>query len=746
MDRKTIMEIRRNNGEFTSKKATRIWLDEYIKNIEKSPILREALAFKALWSKCPLPLFPEELISGIQFYMEIICFRYSDGTYIDRNAVNLYIEQNSLDEASVASLNAELAIVESHRHNAGIPSDYSDEENASMRAFAATSTWFAGHMIPDYNRIMSVGLSGYVAAIAQAREKNPDKEDFYDAMQTILEAVMIYINRYADRAEQASSEEGFDFEHCMEIASDLRFVALKPPENFRQALRLSFIIHLLFGADSFGRFDDYLLPTFQHDMETALMTEQDAYTLLYDYIVKIESINSIENMTIGGCDCEGRPQYTLLTRLIMQVTYDAGYKGPNLCLRITPDMPQDFWELALECLGSGQGLPALYNDTVYIKSLAQAGYPVEVARGYALAGCSQIMIPGRCNFINDIGLINAGKICELTFYNGFDAKTNCQVGLKTGEAESFKSFEELLFAFEQQSRYFCHIEAEIHNKDTRLRGQHEGYALRTLFTRGCIEKGLSVFTGGAEYNNTELEIIGLTNVADSLYAAKVSVFDEKRITMENLIKAMKNNFEGDESLRLYLLESIPKFGNDHKEVDALRARISRLYFRCMNNEKSMLGGVFVPGEVIFVAHEPAGATTGATPDGRFDGQVFADSAGAMQGMDKKGPTALLNSVLCIPQGEFLLTTVVLNMRFLTSTWKSPQSHNAIEGLFKTYFKQGGMQLQINVCNAEILKRALENPEPYRSLIVRVGGYSDYFVNLSPALKREIIRRTEYSVL
>ena len=749
MNRKSIMETRRSNGEFHSDNATRIWLDEYLKNVGKSPILREALAFRSLWGNCPIVFFPEELITGILYYNEIVCFHYSCGTYIDWNSVNLYIKQNSLNEEEISALHAELDIVESKRHKASASSDYSDEENASIRAFAATSTWFAGHMIPDYNKIMSEGLGGYAAAIKKCREENKeaDKDEFYEAMQVMLEAVILFIRRYAEKAlETAVNKEiGFDFDRCKELHSDLRHITSNPPDNFRQALRLSFIIHLIYGVDSFGRFDDYLLTAFQSDIKTGAITEQYAYELLYDYMVKIESVNSIQNMTIGGCDVNGNSQYTLLTELVMRAVRDAGYKGPNLCLRVTEDMPKKFWELAFDCLGTGQGLPALYNDKVYINSLTQAGYPLEQARGYALAGCSQIMIPGKCNFVNDIGLINAGKICELVFYNGFDNRTKCQTGLKTGEPKDFKTFGEFLNAFEEQSKYFCRIEAEIHNKDNRLRGEREGYALRTLFTSGCIEKGLPVFSGGAEYNNTELEIIGLTNAADSLYAVKKAVFDEKRITMTELVEAMQTNFENNEPLRQYLLNAIPKFGNDNEEVDMLRARISRLYYKAMNDEKSVLGGIFVPGEVIFVVHESAGAATGATPDGRFAGQVFADSAGAMQGMDKKGPTALLNSVLKIPNQEFLLTSVVLNMRFLASTWNNFQSRKTIENLFKIYFAQGGMQLQINVCDAEILKRAVENPEQYRSLIVRVGGYSEYFVNLSSALKEELICRTEYSV-
>jgi pyruvate-formate lyase len=240
-----------------------------------------------------------------------------------------------------------------------------------------------------------------------------------------------------------------------------------------------------------------------------------------------------------------------------------------------------------------------------------------------------------------------------------------------------------------------------------------------------------------------LECFGITNVADSLIAIKKAVFEKHIISFKELIDALKVNFKGYESMRLYLLNNVPKFGNDIQEVDEIRKDISDFVYKEMRKQKGVAGGNYIPGEVIFVSHEWAGKNVGATPDGRLSGEVLADSAGASQGRDKKGPTALLNSVLNIPI-DGPLTSIVLNIKFMKSLWNEPNTIIKIRSLFKSFFKRSGMQLQVNVCDTETLKLAMQNPEKYSSLIIRVGGYSAYFSTLSRTLQEEIIKRTEYS--
>ncbi|MDF2686595.1 MAG: glycyl radical enzyme, partial [Clostridia bacterium] len=429
-----------------------------------------------------------------------------------------------------------------------------------------------------------------------------------------------------------------------------------------------------------------------------------------------------------------------LTELVIKSTMDLGFSSQNLCLRVREEIQQALWQLTHEILSHGQGLPALYNDKTLIDCFLSAGYPIEDARDYCLAGCSQSMIPGRSNFMNDIGIFNVAKVISVTLNNGYEPYRKIETGLKTGNAESFKSFGDFYDAFVKQLIYYCNIEVSSINKDTLYRASCEGYALRCLLIRDCIERGKGIFDGGPVYRNIQLECIGITNAADSLMAVKQLVFDEKRLTLSEFNEILNNNYKDNEELRQYIINKVPKFGNDENKVDTLRRDITKIIFDSFRSGQSVIGGVFVPGEVIFVAHDYDGNVTGALPDGRLEGTVLADSAGASQGRDKNGPTALMNSIYKIPV-DGLITSVILNMKFIKSIWC--ENSEKYISLLKAFFKNGGQQIQINVCDNKVLREALENPELHPNLIIRVGGYSAYFNGLSRALKEEIIERSSH---
>ncbi len=741
--RKAAMEARRRDGAYAPNAVSCHYLQAWLRNADQPPLLREARALKALWSAVELPLFPDERIAGSLCFREPAGFYYGCATYVDREAAGDYCRQQSLDEEQRARLFSGLDEVDRRRYHSALPLLFDEAENANIAAGAATSTWFGGHMVLDFERAVNLGLDAWRDDIAQGRTAH-GASAFYDAMEAILDAVVIFLERYADRAEQCSALPGYDPQRFQALSRDLRWVAHRPPQSFRQGLQLVWVLHLLGGADSFGRFDWHLHGLFQQDRQQGRLSREEALDLLYSFWIKIEEAGAIQNMTIGGVDEDGNPFYTELTELCLIATDDCRYKGPNLCLRVATDMPQAFWRQAMACLAAGTGLPALYNDPVYVRSLVDHGVEERVARGYCLAGCSQIMIPGVCNFINDIGMLNVAKVLELTLHNGVDPRTGAVAGLPLGSAVDFTTFDALLEAFERQLSHAIEVEARIHDKDTVYRNGCEGYALRTLFIGDCVHRARGIYEGGARYNHIELELIGITNAADSLYAIRRAVYEDRRVDMPALMDALAHNFEGQEPLRRYL-RGLPKFGNDDAHVDALRARISRLCYEGFNNRPAVIGGVYVPGEVIFTAHEPCGRVVGASADGRLAGAVLADSAGAQQGLDRHGPTALLNSVLRIPTQVHLLTSVVLNLRFLPSLLAQEPSREKLAALLQAFFARGGMQMQINVCDAAALRQALEDPDSWRSLVVRVGGYSDYFVNLPKALQMEILERTEHAV-
>jgi formate C-acetyltransferase len=336
--------------------------------------------------------------------------------------------------------------------------------------------------------------------------------------------------------------------------------------------------------------------------------------------------------------------------------------------------------------------------------------------------------------------MNYAKILEFTLYNGVDkAMTGFESGLKTGDINNFTSFEELLQAFKKQISYFSDLEASSNNKLVGLYSKSEGYAFRSLFTKDCLKNGKNIYNGGAMYNHIQLECVGITNAVDSLMAIKKTIFDDKSTTLSELCEALLADFEGYELLQK-MLKNAPKFGNDNEEIDSIRRDITGFLYDELRRQHAYLGGMYIPGEVVFLYHDGMGTQTGATPDGRRKGTVLADSAGASQGMDRSGPTALLNSVLKIPVDK-LCTCVVCNIKFSKSLFT--ESKEKIFALLKTFFASGGHQIQINVCDKQTLIAARKNPDAYQNLIVRVGGFSAYFHTLSERMQDDIIERSEY---
>ena len=733
-----------SNKEHVSLPVTINYLKGYIEYKDRSPELREANALYYLYKNCYIHAAPYEQLVGRIEFKEPVSFNIGSATHIADHLFEEYKNQENLSDDEYAELLALKEEVAKRKYGyywdrvikKYHPGTYNAEQSASIEAAAATSTFFGGHMVLDYENLLTFGLNKYLDDINRySMTVDAENPEFYDAMTLTLIALRILIERTADICEN------FNLPHMTALAEDLRFITENAPKSFRQALELMWFAHICNDSDTFGRSDQYLYPFYKNDIDNGVITREYAQTLIESLIIKTDEQGFIQNMTLGGIKATGEPAYNELTELILKTTAELGYKGPNLCLRINDIMPEKYWQLIIDCLSTGQGLPALYNDNVMIKYLNGMGVPQNEANDFCLAGCSQVMIPGKSQFVNDIGMVNLLKILEITYYNGIDeyhSKALC--GLQTGEADGFETFEQFLDAFKKQIVYFARLEAEINNIDIDLRHKYEGYTLRSLLTRDCLENGKGVFAGGARYNSVQLECLGITNAADSLMTIKKLVFEDKVLKFSELIDIMRNDYKNNDQLRTYIINRIPKFGNDNEETDNLRREITQFLFDELYKQKGILGGFYIPGEVIFIAHDGYGKSTGATPDGRLAGTVLCDSAGASQGMDKKGPTALLNSVLKIPVDK-PVTTIVLNIKFTKSVFKS-QTIKTIQ-LLKSFFGQGGQQVQINVCDSEILKKAYDNPAEYSSLVVRVGGYSDYFVNLSRPLQAEIMERSEY---
>lgn len=716
------------------------FLEGFAKHINDPFEVREAKARRHFYTHMPIYIHPGEAIVGQVDWNEPLA----------NSIANTHIRDDVLQRIN----EGDLPIVEKDRIKAMIEKVrpfcfdiygsgiLTDQEKLAHECALAPSTFFNGHMVPAFDYLLDRGLDGILEDIHHYRDRplTGEEKDFYDAMEITVQGISIWISRFASMAQKLLDEKArdYDTDQLVRIQSICANLAHVPARTYPEALQMMWFFMALTDYDSFGRTDQYLYPYFRNSRDSG-MSEENAMLWTKYMLIKAEECGGILNMTMGGVLKDGSSAVNELTWLMIRAVRENGFRSPNLTLRFTADSSLALWSEAHLSLSTGQGLPALYNDDVIIPMLLEMGYPIGEARDYCLAGCSQVILPGRCNFACDIGCYNLLKVLELAMRDGRDGFFGKQVGIHTGKAAELDSFERLKTAFDEQMKYMVAVGTSINNKDIRLR-KREGACVRSLVNHDCIERGKGFFHGGARFYAVENEACGITNAADSLYALKKFIYEEKVMSLPELVEILDKDWENNEALRKRLRNKYEKFGNDDGEVDDLRGLIAGEWYREMQKYPGELGGVHWPGEVVFIYHEIFGLKTAASPDGRKSGQPMASSAGASSGLDMHGPTALLNSMLKIPQRE-CRTCCILNMAFQKRLWSA--NRDVMVEMFRHYFRKGGFQLQINVTDHETLVKAKQDPEKYASLVVRVGGFSDYFCLLNPNLQEEIIARTEF---
>jgi pyruvate-formate lyase len=715
------------------------------------PFLREANGRFELYSKCPVYIDPGHLIVGDldrAVWREAVACRISSNL-LQQRIVDEVMESPDYTPEEKADLATKMEIMRPHLLHTRIEEAYLEEENRVFESDAAASCHFNGHQVLDYGRLLDEGLPGLLADL-RARlplcRRDPDERIAAEAYIKALEGTAVFIRRHAEMAEAliGRNEEGYDDGLLRTVAATCRAITERAPQTFLEGLQLHWFFMGFADYDSFGRFDQYMYPLYEKSRAEG-MTRAEAETYLEYYWRKLDEDGSILNMTIGGVKRDGASAVNDLTMMILEVTRKLGLKGPNLCLRIRGDSPEELWDEAWESIGRGQALPALYNEGVIIPMLMAHGISPEDANDFSLAGCSQVVIPGKSSFACDTGEYSALKCLELALHDGFDTRTGKQAGPHTGKPAGMGTFEKVLDAYRAQAFAAIRMGVLINNKDHSLRPDFLS-CIRSLLTSDCLERGRGLFRGGARYYAVQNEVIGLTNVANSLAAIRKAVFEDGKYTLEEIVTACDADFEGYEPMRQYLLNRAPKFGNDEESVDELRAQVAREFFTELASHPAPLGGVHWPGEVIFHYHVNSGALIGATPDGRRAGAPMADSCGASQGTDLKGPTAVVKSAMKLPftSPDYPNTCSCLNLKFTKDLWR--RSRGQMVTLMRAYFSGGGFQMQINVLDQRDLIEAKKDPEKYRSLVVRVGGYSAYFVALNPAIQDDIIARTAHGAL
>lgn len=600
-------------------------------------------------------------------------------------------------------------------------------------------TW-GGHSNPDYQMLLELGTDGLRGRIARY-ETQHDASAWYAALGVALDALDTLGDRFAALyATQAESEADASLAQLYgRISKAFSVVPRRPARDFLEASCLFYMAFTFDGCDSPGRFDQFMKAYW------ACSDKADARRLLEYMWVGFHKTRSW-NLCIGGCDAQWRDESNELTYAVLETAKKYGYNTPNLTLRCHGGMPESLRRLAAETIGTGIGMPALYNDEAVCPALEELGIAPEDAHNYCMNGCNQIDIQGKSHMGLEDGELSLIKCLEYALHDGKCLHTGKQIGLRTGDASCFQTFSDVFNAFKMQIKWGLDEVVDMANKAQRVYGEHAPNPLRSNLLRGCVESGRDYKCGGPVYNHGQILTEGLADAVDSLAAIKHFVFDTGEVGMEELVEALRTDFAGKEALRLKLRRYEGKFGNDIAEVDEIAREVIGFFFGTMSVYRTWRdseNGIYGGGLSTFNRTGRYGSTLGATAAGHHAGDPnLADSIGAVPGCDVNGPTSLVKSALAYDH-RLAKSGFVLQLKFDKALFNSEAGLSSFLSLWKTYFSGGGQQLSINVLSQGELLEAQKNPDAYGNLIVRVGGYSDYFVKLPVALQNNIIQRTMY---
>jgi formate C-acetyltransferase len=449
------------------------------------------------------------------------------------------------------------------------------------------------------------------------------------------------------------------------------------------------------------------------------------------------------NLALGGQTRAGQDATNFLSYMCLRAQAELGMTQPNLSIRIHKNSPQEFLLAASSVIGKGSGMPQVFNDEVIIPAQLNRGVAPADALDYAIVGCVELSTPGKALGWSDAAMLNMARIFELTLFGGKDPQTGDQIGLKTPLLDEMRSFAELETAFDQQLNHFVDLMAQGCDIVDAIHAEILPSPFLSVVIQDCIGAGVDVTAGGAIYDFSGVQGVQVANVADSFMAVKQAIFDEHWLPAEQLLETLRHNFKGEEVLRQRLVNRIPKYGNDIDAVDKFNDQWADRFCQLVSQYHNIRGGLYHPGFYTVSAHVPMGAHVGATPDGRKAGEPLADGGlSPMSGLDHNGPTAMLRSV-SKPNLRLASNGTLLNMKFLPEFFKGENNLAKFVGLLRGFCALEIPHVQFNVLSADMLRAAQDAPEKHGHLVVRVAGYSAYFVELDRDLQNEIIRRTEY---
>ena len=804
-----------------------VLLTESYKETEGQPIIvRRAKAFSHILKNIPITIREDELIVGSATKSPRSCQVFPEFSYEWLEKEFDTVETRSADPFYISEDNKEI-LREVYKYWKGkttseLATSYmADETIRAMEhnIFTPGNYYYngVGHVTVKYEKVLEVGYEGIIKEVKEELSKcNVADEDyakrshFLKSVIESCEAVIDYANRYAELALNMAKEckDNNRKVELLQIASNCARVPAKGARNFYEACQSFWFVQMLLQVESSGhsispgRFDQYMYPYYKADLDAGKITKEFAQELMDCIWVKLNDLNKVrdagsaegfagyglfQNLIVGGQDAGGIDVTNDLSFMAIEASMHVMLPQPSLSVRVWNGSPHELLIKAAKLTRTGIGLPAYYNDEVIIPSLLNRGLTLADAREYNIIGCVEPQKAGKTDGWHDAAFFNMCRPLELVFSNGYDKGE--LVGVETGDVTKMNTFEEFYDAYKKQMKYCIELLVNADNSIDMAHMERCPLPYLSSMVDDCISRGKSVQEGGAIYNFTGPQGFGIANMADSLYAIKKLVFDEKKVTLAEYKDALENNYGRGISLErveeltrevikelendghainaevvaqvsatialdsldnskkakydklLEMIEAVPKFGNDIKEVDQFARDVAYVYTKPLENYKNPRGGQYQAGLYPVSANVPLGAQTGATPDGRLAYTPVADGVSPSAGKDVNGPTAAANSVARLDHG-IASNGTLFNQKFHPSVLAGRTGLEAFVNFIRGYFDQKGSHIQFNVVSRETLIEAQKYPEKYKTLVVRVAGYSALFTSLSRSLQDDIINRTE----
>jgi formate C-acetyltransferase len=591
-----------------------------------------------------------------------------------------------------------------------------------------------------------------------------DKQQELEAMAISCDAAILFAERHAELAEQmAAKEQNPQRKAELEKIADVcHWVPAHAPRDLWEAIQMYWFVHLgtvteLNGWDSMnpGHIDQHLFPFYQKGIADGTLTRDKAKELISCLWIKFNNqpappkvgvtalesgtYNDFTNINIGGVDRNGNSATNEISYMILEIQEELHELQPGLSIHIAENTPDEFLLAGIKVIRQGHGYPSIFNPDTYVKEMVRAGKSLEDAREGGCSGCIEVGAFGKEAYLLT-GYLNTPKILEITLNNGIDPETGKKLGLETGDPRTFKTFEELYEAWHKQMVYFVNLKLSVNNYIERMFSLYAPATFLSLYIDDCIEKGKDYYSGGARYNTTYIQCTGLGTITDCFTTLKKHVFEEGKYTMDEILKAVAKNWEGEEKMRQYIRNHTPFFGNDDEYADTIAVRVYDDLVKAIEGRPNTRGGKTELNMLSTTCHNYFGSVCGATPNGRMAHFAISDGTSPAHGSDSHGPTAVIKSLGKLDQTKSGGT--LLNVRFVPALLKREEDQKKLGSLIRTYFKFGGHHIQFNIVDTATLYDAQKHPDEYKDLLVRVAGYSDYFNDMTEQLQNEIIARTE----